>query len=132
MGSRWVPAQPTSAALIRRDIADDLIGADIASDVVDDVLLVASELVSNAVQHANALPSGDLSVQWDRDAAGITVSVTDGGGAQQPHERSAGPRDARGRGLTIVSALADSWGIKHRPGMVTVWAHLRPLGLTRL
>jgi serine/threonine-protein kinase RsbW len=124
VGARWVIAEPESAALVRRDIARDLMSIGVSSETVDNVLIVASELVGNAIRHANALPSGQLQVSWEHSPGGITVSVTDGGGPQHPEPRDAGPDDTTGRGLSIVSVLADFWGVKRAPGTVTVWAHL--------
>jgi anti-sigma regulatory factor (Ser/Thr protein kinase) len=124
MATRWVLAQPESVAAVRRDISGDLLPAGVLSEVVDDVVLVASELIGNAVRHARSLASGRVRVSWEHDAAGITVSVTDGGGPQRPRSRRADPQDTTGRGLAIVSALADFWGVKRGPGTVTVWAHV--------
>ncbi len=124
MATRWVLAEPQSAAAIRHDIYGELLSAGVVPEIVDDVVLVASELVGNAVRHARSLPSGQLRVSWEQSAGGITISVTDGGGQQRPRSRAAGPYDTSGRGLAIVSALADFWGVKSGPDTVTVWAHL--------
>ena len=124
VSTRWVRAEPQSAAAVRRDIARTLLDDGIAADVVDDVQLVASELVGNAVRHARALPAGLLRVSWEQSAGGITISVTDGGGTHRPRARQAEPLDTTGRGLSIVSALTDFWGVNRSSGTVTVWAHL--------
>jgi anti-sigma regulatory factor (Ser/Thr protein kinase) len=124
MATRWILAQPESVAAIRQDISGELLPAGVVSEVVDDVVLVASELIGNAVRHARSLPSGRVRVSWEHDAGGFTISVTDGGGPQRPRSRKADPQDTTGRGLAIVSALADFWGVKRGPGTVTVWAHL--------
>jgi hypothetical protein len=63
-------------------------------------------------------------VAWERRADGITICVTDGGGRQFPTVRVAGQHDTHGRGMSIVAALTDSWGVTRGPGTVTVWAHL--------
>ena len=121
---RWVVAQPECAASIRRDIARDMRQAGFATDDVEDVLLVASELFSNAVRHAAPLPSGELCVHWDLHADGLTVSVTDGGSAREPRMQAPGPHDLAGRGLAIVTKMTDFWGVRRDDGTVTVWAHL--------
>lgn len=124
MTTWWVPAQLESAAIVRHDLATALRSDGVPEPVVDDVVLVASELVGNAVRHAQALPAGRLAITWDRRADGITLSVTDGGGWQLPRMRTAGHHDTRGRGMSIVAALTDSWGVTRGPGTVTVWAHV--------
>ncbi len=124
MATRWVLAEPESAAAIRHDIRGDLLSAGMVPEIVDDAVLVATELIGNAVRHARSLPSGRLRISWEQSAGGITLSVTDGGGLQRPRSRNASPYETTGRGLTIVSALADFWGVKRGPDTVTVWAHL--------
>lgn len=124
MTTWWVQAQPESATIVRHELADALRGARVPDRVVDDAVLVASELVGNAVRHARALPAGRLAVAWERRADGITICVTDGGGRQYPTVRVAGRHDTHGRGMSIVAALTDSWGVTRGAGTVTVWAHL--------
>jgi anti-sigma regulatory factor (Ser/Thr protein kinase) len=120
----WVQAQPESAAVVRHEIARELRDAGVPTQLVDDAVLVASELVGNAIRHARALPAGHLAVTSERRAEGITIRVTDGGGGQHPSVRAAEPHDTTGRGLSIVAALTDSWGVMSGPDTVTVWARI--------
>jgi anti-sigma regulatory factor (Ser/Thr protein kinase) len=124
VATSWVQPRAESAAVVRHQLTRSLRSLGVAAPVVDDAVLVASELVGNAVRHARALPTGRLGVTWERRGGGITISVTDGGGRQYPGVRAAGPHDTRGRGLTIVATLADSWGVTRGPGTVTVWARV--------
>lgn len=123
VATRWVQARPESAATIRHELAHELGAAGVSERLIEDATLVASELVGNAIRHADAL-AGQLVVTWERRADGITIRVTDGGSRKYPRVRNAGPTDSHGRGLSIVAALADSWGVTPGPGTVTVWAHL--------
>jgi hypothetical protein len=52
------------------------------------------------------------------------VAVTDGG-IGRPLMLKAGPSDVHGRGIAIVAALADAWGVAERSGVKTVWFSLR-------
>jgi anti-sigma regulatory factor (Ser/Thr protein kinase) len=113
-----------SAATVRRNVTYDLRRAGISEDVAADVAVLASELVANAVRHARALPSGHLQVEWDISADGITIAVTDGGSAGQPQIVPASPHDTSGRGLAIVDALADDWGVRPGELTTTVWARV--------
>jgi anti-sigma regulatory factor (Ser/Thr protein kinase) len=54
----------------------------------------------------------------------IEVRVTDGGAAEPPYMRSVGPDSLDGRGLTIVSALADRWGVERDGLGQSVWAEI--------
>jgi anti-sigma regulatory factor (Ser/Thr protein kinase) len=119
-----VPSKPASAAIVRRRIAADLAEAQLPRALVDDVVLIATELVSNAIRHAHALPDGSLTVSWEVRDEGVTVKVTDGGAIGHPHIRYAGPNDVSGRGLSLVAALAARWGVEDNAGATTVWAHL--------
>ena len=124
MGTRWVRAQPEIVAILRHELADELLADGVSPTIVDDAVLVVSELVGNSIRHARALPTGQLAVSWERRGGGLTISVTDGGGLQAPAVRDANPCDTGGRGLSIVAALTDFWGVSHGPDTVTVWAHV--------
>jgi anti-sigma regulatory factor (Ser/Thr protein kinase) len=89
-----------------------------ADDLADDIVLATTEVLSNAVLYG--LPPIRLALR----VVGETVcgEVTDHG-AGRP-ERSAADEDAEhGRGLTIVEALCDEWGVLPGPGVTakTVW-----------
>ena len=83
--------------------------------IADDVTLVASELVTNVVEHTDA---GGLMEAWGDDP--IVLNVTDFDTA--PPSPQAEADEHGGRGLHIIDDLADDWGtISHAHGK-TVWA----------
>ncbi|MGC9437758.1 SpoIIE family protein phosphatase [Streptomyces sp. WG5] len=93
-----------------------------------DVLVVVSELVTNAVVHAGT----DVEVVCRLEETGtLVVEATDhhparaprGGDDETPHELP-----EYGRGLRLVAALSEAWGITYRPGIKTVWARLPAAG----
>jgi anti-sigma regulatory factor (Ser/Thr protein kinase) len=99
---------PQSAA--RRIIRTTLEGrADGA--YTDDVVLVADELVGNAVQHAGAAIDISLDVyDW-----GVDVQVRDCGDdttSVPRHPAAVNEYDEGGRGLFLVDALASTWGVQ--------------------
>lgn len=95
----------------RRVVALALRESDWDGDV-DTVLLLASELVTNAVRHA-ATPF-DLTVTVDgRD---VEVAVVDHDKTHPPRMCDPGPDDTHGRGLRIVDELSASWGSEAMPG----------------
>ncbi|UUU33981.1 SpoIIE family protein phosphatase [Streptomyces sp. CA-210063] len=114
----------------------DLPGAaTLSARFVEDVLVVVSELVTNAVVHAGTdvellcrLGRDDLT-----DSGWLVVEVSDhhpsrpvrDEGAERPYlvERPYGAAEY-GRGLRLVAALSEAWGITYRTGMKTVWARL--------
>jgi anti-sigma regulatory factor (Ser/Thr protein kinase) len=119
-----VPPQPSSAALMRRRMWDELSDAGVPANLLDDVLLVATELLSNALRHAPSLPGHELLISWEVLGRRVRVTVTDGGGHDMPHIRHAKANETNGRGLAIVSSLADEWGVEDHRGSTSVWAEL--------
>ena len=80
------------------------------SSVRDDVLLLVTELVTNAVRHANSGPDGVVRVELGRWTDFVRVAVSDEGTgftAEAPVRR--GPAD--GWGLSFVDQIADRWAI---------------------
>lgn len=125
MATLWVGHAPTSASLVRRGVSTALGQAGVSADETFDAALIASELVGNAVRHSMALPSGRLAVEWLVEADSFWVSVTDGGGRDHVGVRKSETWDTSGRGLAIVAAIADEWGVEVRDRTTTVWAHRR-------
>jgi two-component sensor histidine kinase len=113
----------TSAALVRHSIADDLATRAVAPDSIDDVVLVASELVGNAVLHAAASYDHELDVSWDVESDTVVVQVLDGS-ADLPRQRSTNESETGGRGLAIVAALAVDWGVRRNERGKQVWARV--------
>lgn len=92
-------------------------------EITNDVLLVVSELVTNAVQHGH--PEIVLSV--DIDHARVRIEVSDGND-ELPNVAQAEPAVDRptGRGLLIVAATAADWGVERSPGTPgkSIWAEV--------
>ncbi len=115
-----LPAELLSAALAREIVRAVLTGNDAAAtEVVDDVVLVVSELVTNAVRHAN----GPIVLEVQRHSDGVEVGVEDASPVL-PHPRSGD--EEGGRGLPIVDALASCWGVHNCPTGKRVWARFTP------
>ncbi|MFJ6650989.1 ATP-binding protein [Streptomyces sp. NPDC091290] len=98
-----------------------------ARDVADVAELLAAELLANAVQHALHTDSGCARVTLvaRQDRCGLRVEVADPD-PSIPVMRHATADDEGGRGLALVEALADRWGVTERPTGKTVWFSLTP------
>jgi anti-sigma regulatory factor (Ser/Thr protein kinase) len=107
-----LPPSP-NAGLTARQMVRTRLGHVVAPSTLDDVLLVVSELVTNAVRHGR----GEVDLQIGCDDGYVTGHVSDeGDGFARVDER---PADCIGhRGLLIVEQLADDWGIQQEPAHV--------------
>ncbi len=115
-GARF-PADPRSVGAARRFVCQVL--PEWWSDRLDDVLLLVSEVVTNAIVHA-------------RTAVQVTVTLVNGttrvevadAEPEAPVRRGASSTATDGRGLGILEVLADRWGVLSRDGGKTVWFEL--------
>jgi anti-sigma regulatory factor (Ser/Thr protein kinase) len=91
--------------------------------LIDDALLLVSELVSNAVQHGQP----EIVLRIRRNPPGIGVSVQDRGQGQVVQSSGElNPHAPRGRGLRIVDTVSSAWGVQPAvppPGKI-VWFEL--------
>ena len=122
-----VPHHARGARLARHRIAGEL-GQIVTPELLADAVAVVAELVGNAIRHAASLPGGVIRVAWRiRTGEGqqwLEVRVTDGGAGDEPRQRDAGLDSVDGRGLAIVTALADAWGVDRDGLGQSVWARL--------
>ncbi|WP_308294177.1 ATP-binding protein [Streptomyces sp. ST2-7A] len=113
--------------MARRRMRRELRDSGVPETVVDDAVLVLTELLSNSYRHARPLEGERVRASWHRDRDGeVTVSVTDGGGPTRPRAASPSVSARGGRGLTIIGSLTRDWGVLEGDpsGAVTVWAVL--------
>ncbi|MEU1002925.1 SpoIIE family protein phosphatase [Streptomyces tibetensis] len=132
-GSSLAPG--AARALVREALAEwtgrALPGAEHLGDrLADDATLVVSELVTNAVVHAGTDVQMEFRLEGGAGGApdtAVVVEVSD-------HHPSRAPRGGEpetpddtpecGRGLRLVAALSEAWGVTYRTGRKTVWARL--------
>jgi anti-sigma regulatory factor (Ser/Thr protein kinase) len=76
----------------------------------DDLGLLTSELVTNAILHAGLPPDGRVSVHVRLDGHGMHVAVGDHGPGLRPHPVPDGAASAGGQGLRLIDTLASGWG----------------------
>ncbi|GAT69039.1 ATP-binding protein [Planomonospora sp. ID91781] len=117
-----LPYAPSSVAVARQYLSSDLQEWGVYETVIDDAVLVVSELLSNALRHAHPLPSGQIKVAWQCTDGYVEVAVSDGGSATEPRAGRAALSSLGGRGLGIVEYLAENWGVRHEGDVTTVWA----------
>ncbi|MFI8070927.1 ATP-binding protein [Streptomyces sp. NPDC086033] len=117
---------PAGARRARRLVANrmDVWGYAHGGEPNEDVTLVVAELAANAVRHGRVRGRGFRVRLLLREEL-LRVEVSDARVDRLPVP--AREADEGGRGLLLVEALAERWGVELRPGGVykTVWAELR-------
>ncbi|THA71962.1 ATP-binding protein [Streptomyces sp. A0958] len=88
-----------------------------------EVALLVSELATNALLHGS-LRGRLFRVHLTLTAGALRIEVTDPRGERLPGLRSADSNECYGRGLLIVAAVADRWGVEPRTVGKTVFAEL--------
>jgi anti-sigma regulatory factor (Ser/Thr protein kinase) len=97
--------------------------------VQDDVALLLTELVTNAVRYGGAATDRPLQVEFRRQADRIRVEVVDPGTNFEPPAPPTSGAASGGWGLFLVDQLAERWGVRPAPAGTCVWFEL-PAGLT--
>src|SRR6185295_9922787 len=109
-------ARAAVRARLERDFPPERLG---------DVLLMTSELVTNAIRHGRADgPDDRIRVRAVRRGARARIEVRDDGPGFRA--RSLDPPTEGGMGLELVDRLADSWGTDRRGRTTVVWFEVEP------
>ncbi|MEU7722914.1 SpoIIE family protein phosphatase [Streptomyces tibetensis] len=110
-----VPPDHAAVAVARKNASRKLTewGLDACAFVTE---LVVSELVTNAIRHAE--PPIELRLIYDRS---LICEVSDGS-TTAPHMRRAPTYDEGGRGLLLVAQTCQGWGARHTADGKVIWA----------
>ncbi|MFF5369921.1 SpoIIE family protein phosphatase [Streptomyces sp. NPDC013187] len=110
-----VPPDTAAVAQARKNASRQLAewGLDACAFVTE---LVVSELVTNAIRHAE--PPIELRLIYDRS---LICEVSDGS-TTAPHMRRARTYDEGGRGLLLVAQTCQGWGARHTTNGKVIWA----------
>ena len=100
----------------RRFVAKTLRDWNVDEDTIEPVMLVANELVANAIVHAHSSPVLSLGGRRRRPAAPRRRR-----NAGRPIAPPLLPGDDGGRGLMLVEALCDRWGVDASGSGKSVW-----------
>jgi serine/threonine-protein kinase RsbW len=119
---RSFPPVAESVPEVRRGARLVLRAWGVPDDPTAAVLLIVSELTTNAVRHAR-VPGRGVDVFLGHDDRAVEVEVFDGS-RHRPVVRGYDPDATSGRGLLLVAGLADEWEVREQPSGKSVWARV--------
>ena len=112
-----LPAQDRSPGTARRVVQNALLHGGLEV-LLDDALLLVTELVTNSVVHAGT----DVELHVDIGVGRARVEVVDRGAGALPVVAGVPGADREGgRGIFLLDALAQEWGTRHFAGGKSVW-----------
>jgi anti-sigma regulatory factor (Ser/Thr protein kinase) len=115
-----VPVEAEAAAIAREVVARTLMHVSVPEDRIEDLRLLTSEIVTNAVRHARLAQEDTIGVAVDVSERRVRVEVADDGPGFDPANLPE-PSSERvgGWGLRLVRQLSDRWGvIRNEPNLV--------------
>lgn len=113
------PADVASVPQVRRLVTKVLRARGVSDQALSDAQVVAAELVANGLLHGRS----PLSVSVSVDRSRVHLQVSDES-ADLPTVRTSSPDEPSGRGLHLISALSNGWGVERLPLGKLVWAEL--------
>ncbi|MEV7398028.1 ATP-binding protein [Aeromicrobium sp. NPDC092404] len=87
-----------------------------SNEVIDDALIVISEMIANAVSHGVPTSDGTIEISWAINGTLLELSVYDAGqgGSLKPIDFD--EDSLSGRGLSIINRVADRWWVDMSTG----------------
>jgi signal transduction histidine kinase/DNA-binding response OmpR family regulator len=121
MGFVALPVPPVAEAVagVRGFARDVLTSWDVPDQLVSDLILVVSELVTNAILHSQP----PIELRLSRTSDRIVIAVHDGTTAV-PRRLQSNLEADHGRGLHLVSAMSDQWGVRPTEDGKSVWSEI--------
>lgn len=120
--SKVFPASNPSCRAARQFVRSTVEGAGNDGEVADAAELICSELAANAVRHAHSAFS--VHVTCGDQGVRLTVAESESSHVTPSHNRATSFPVRAPRGLGIVSALSQDWGVDDREEGKIVWAEL--------
>src|SRR5436309_1587193 len=105
---RW-PATPRALAAARRTV--EVMPLAVTPQRVDELRLLISEVVTNAVLHGGPDPGETVEMRTEVTAGGVRVEVRDRGRGFEPQPKPE-PREVGGLGMVVLDRMSSSWGVE--------------------
>ena len=120
-----LPAAPEAVPIVRA-VIDGLDWLAPTPDRSFALRLLATEIVSNAVKHGeHGDPDQWIGLVVRIEDGTVRIQVSDSGAGFRPQVVRPGDDDPSGRGLLLLDALSDRWGVRRHEHRTEVWFELR-------
>jgi len=126
---------PAAAAAARRFVRETLASWELSGEphaLVDDAVLLTSELVTNAVLHAGTPVQVTCRLVGEEPEGAVEIAVLDRRPGQlhpdMPHSAAEAAERTNGRGLQMPSQLASAWGVTYAGTAKAVWFRMNLAG----
>jgi anti-sigma regulatory factor (Ser/Thr protein kinase) len=116
-----LPPDPEAAGAARHAL--DRLQGRLRPELLEDVRLLVSELVTNSVRHARLNPDGWITLRVDASASSLRIDVIDPGPGFEVRSVEPSIYQTSGWGLFLVDRIADRWGVE-RGKLTRVWFEL--------
>lgn len=104
----------------RREIGTR-IASIVSTTVGEDVALLLTELVTNAIKHGDMSGDAVVTISGEVTGTSLRIEVMNPGAAFRPRPVTLGSGSAGGRGLYLVDVMSQAWGVRHEDGETSVW-----------
>lgn len=112
--------RPASTSVSEARRAVERLAGGVEDRLLQDLRLLVSEVVTNAIRHAGLSPSDAIELRISVDRTRVRVEVHDAGPGFEPPDAPRTIYQESGFGLFLVDRLADRWGVTTDEG-TTVW-----------
>ena len=109
-------------AIARAAVSEQLLASGIDGSLGQTIVLLVSEVVSNAVRHSSGPADAAIGLEASVTPERVRIAVTDAGDGFAPRPRDPN-RPGEGYGLFLLEKAARSWGVEG-DGRTTVWFEL--------
>ena len=119
MSEFHLPPRTTAPKLARATVSSAI--GSVRPEVAEEIELLTSEVVANAIRHARVDPLGEVILRVHASNDHVRVEVLNPGPSFDPPVPSIPGVSGTGLGLFLVDALADAWGVDREGPRTKVW-----------
>lgn len=111
-----LPFETSTPSIARTKLATFLTINRVPAAVIDNALIVVSEMIANAVSHGSPDDNGHMEITWAIVGDLLEISVLDAGSGASLKPVDFDEDSLSGRGLAIINRVADRWWVEISEG----------------